>query len=71
MITDINQLDFDKTYTYADYLTWQFEETVELIKGKIFPMSPAPSSKHQDVSRELEFLILSYIKNNRCKGVLE
>lgn len=23
-------------YSYADYLTWQFEEVVELIRGKIF-----------------------------------
>lgn len=23
-------------YTYADYLTWQMDEMVELIKGKIF-----------------------------------
>ena len=26
MIDDINQLDFNKRYTYADYLTWQFQE---------------------------------------------
>ena len=24
------------SYTYADYLTWQMDEMVELIKGKIF-----------------------------------
>ncbi len=41
MITDINQLDLSKSYTYAEYLTWQFEEMVELIKGKIFKMSPS------------------------------
>jgi len=32
-ITDISQLDFKKQYTYADYLTWQLNERVELIKG--------------------------------------
>lgn len=26
MITNINQLDLNKRYTYADYLTWQFKE---------------------------------------------
>ena len=39
-ITNINQLDFDKSYTFADYLTWKFQERIELIKGlilKIFP----------------------------------
>jgi hypothetical protein len=34
MITDINQLDLNKTYSYADYLTWQFQEKLELIKEK-------------------------------------
>jgi len=35
MITDINQLDLNKTYTTADYLQWQFKERVELIWGHI------------------------------------
>jgi hypothetical protein len=43
IVTDINQLDPDGTYTYADYLLWRIEERLELIKGKIFKMSPAPS----------------------------
>ncbi|NJL45549.1 MAG: Uma2 family endonuclease, partial [Leptolyngbyaceae cyanobacterium SM2_3_12] len=41
-LTNINDLDLNGTYTYADYLTWRFEQSVELIKGKIFPMTPAP-----------------------------
>lgn len=48
-ITKFSQLDLKKTYSYADYLLWQFSERVELIKGKIFKMSPAPSSSHQDI----------------------
>ena len=35
IITDIDQLDLEGSYTYADYLLWQFRERVELIKGKI------------------------------------
>lgn len=31
-ITSFDQLDLTKQYTYADYLTWQFEERVELFK---------------------------------------
>jgi len=41
-ITDINQLDLDKVYSYADYLTWKLQDRLELLKGKIFKMSPAP-----------------------------
>jgi len=33
MITDFNQLDLNKRYSYADYLTWMFDDRVELFKG--------------------------------------
>ncbi|HAA14323.1 MAG TPA: restriction endonuclease [Cytophagales bacterium] len=46
-------VDVNKSYTYADYLKWSFEEQVELIRGKIFPMIPAPARRHQQVSRNL------------------
>lgn len=49
IITNIKQLDLKGSYTYADYLLWQFKERVELIKGKIFKMSPAPNTFHQDI----------------------
>ena len=32
----IDTLDLNGTYSYADYLKWEFEERLELIKGKIF-----------------------------------
>jgi Uma2 family endonuclease len=67
-ITDISELDLDGTYTYADYLTWRFEQSVELIKGKIFKMSPAPSAKHQVVSSEfLRYFLAYFKKNSPCK----
>ena len=67
MITDFNQLDLSKSYTYADYLTWQFEDRVELIKGKIFKMSPAPSRKHQECSGNLFGLLWAEMKGSDCK----
>ncbi len=66
-IDDINQLDLNGTYTYADYLTWRFDQSVELIKGKIFKMSPAPSSKHQRVSGKLYLDIGNFLRNNPCE----
>lgn len=66
-ITDINQLDFDKVYTYADYLRWQFIERVELFKGRIFMVSPAPSRKHQDISGNLYGSLFGLFRNYRCK----
>jgi hypothetical protein len=38
---------YDKHYTYRDYLQFTFDEMVEIIKGKIFRMSPGPSTSHQ------------------------
>ena len=49
MITNLDDLDLTQQYSYADYLTWQFQERVELIKGYIFPMA-APARKHQRLS---------------------
>ena len=67
MITDINQLDLSKKYTYADYLTWQFDDMVELIRGKIYKMSPAPGSLHQSVSSELHYFIRHFLIGKTCK----
>lgn len=66
MITDINQLDFDKTYSYADYLTWKFEERLEIFKGKIFRMSPAPNTSHQKIALNLALAFGNYFKNQPC-----
>ena len=66
-ITDINQLNFDKFYTYADYLTWQFKERVELFKGRIHKMSPAPNTNHQRVSREMSVLFSKVFKHKSCE----
>jgi Uma2 family endonuclease len=65
-ITDINQLDLNKTYTYADYLTWKFSERVELIKGWVYKMSPAPRRIHQKVESNLHIEIGSFFKNSKC-----
>lgn len=66
-ITDISQLDFNKQYTYSDYLTWQFTERIELIKGWIYKMSPAPKRKHQEVLSNLHLGIARYIHKKKCK----
>lgn len=66
-ITNINQLDFNKIYTYADYLRWRFDERVELLKGRIFKMSPAPNRKHQEISGNLYGQLFILVRNNPCK----
>ena len=66
IVYNLSDLDLSKTYSYADYLLWQFQERVELIKGKIFEMSPAPSRKHQVISRILNRYLDRYFENKPC-----
>lgn len=65
-ITDLNELDLNGLYTYADYLTWRFEQRVELIKGKIFKISPAPNVKHQRVSSRLHGNLFQFFRSSAC-----
>ncbi len=67
VITDINQLDVNGTYTYADYLLWRFKEQVELLRGKLFKMSPAPREIHQRVLNEINFELMSFFRDKTCR----
>jgi Uma2 family endonuclease len=65
MITTIEELEPNQRYSYADYLTWQFSERVELLKGYIRQMA-VPTPKHQRVSRELIRHLLRFFDKNSC-----
>jgi len=54
-------------YTYADYLTWDFEEIVELIKGKVFKKAAAPNRRHQEVSMNLSRILGNFLVGQKCK----
>lgn len=64
-ITQFSQLDLNATYSYADYLTWRLEEIVELIRGKIMLVAPAPNVRHQRISRKLLRRIDAYLDGKR------
>ncbi len=66
-ITQLSQLDLTKTYSYADYLTWHFEEAIELIKGKIMLMSPAPNVGHQRIAGNLYGIFYNFFRNKNCQ----
>jgi len=66
MITSLSQLDPNGTYTYADYLLWQFEERVELLRGKIRQMA-APSRKHQGIAGSLHRSLANALWKHPCK----
>ena len=64
-ITALSQLDLEGNYSYSDYLKWQFQEAIELIKGKIFKMSPAPSVIHQRISGKLHIRLGNFLTNKK------
>lgn len=66
MITDISQLDPNGTYSYADYLLWRFEQSVELIRGKVYAISPAPRSVHQRISMRLSGELYTHFRGRGC-----
>jgi len=60
-------IDYNKVYTYGDYLKLEIEEMVEIIRGKIFRISPAPKVKHQSISRNLLSIIYLALKGKTCE----
>ena len=65
IITSLDQLDLSKQYTFADYLKWKINDRLELIRGYIRQMS-APSTEHQEISRNLNHFIDSFFWGKKC-----
>lgn len=55
-------------YTYADYLTWQIDEMVELIKGRVFrSAAAAPRRIHQEISGKVFNKLFNFLEKHPCK----
>lgn len=65
-IAEYAMLDLERFYTYWDYLKWSFLDRVELIKGKVVKMCPAPSRSHQLVVRVVNRYFDQYFLNKPC-----
>lgn len=48
-------------WSYKDYVFFDDEKRCEIIEGEIF-MSPSASASHQEISRDLEFLMWLFVK---------
>jgi Uma2 family endonuclease len=57
-------------YTYADYVNFSFDYMVELIRGRIYKMTPAPSPNHQRVVGNLHLQIRSRFNEKSCQVYL-
>ncbi len=56
-----------KKYTYGDYLTWPDDERWEILDGEAFDMTPAPTTDHQRISRELCAVIHAFLVGKTCE----
>lgn len=68
VIHQVADIDFSRTYSYADYFRWEFADRLELIKGKIFRMSPAPSLTHQRLCGLLYVKLYEYLADKTCEA---
>jgi Uma2 family endonuclease len=64
---DTSNLDLNKRYTYADYLTWMDDVRRELFDGFIKLMTPAPSRRHQDISTNFMRILSVFLYKKECK----
>lgn len=53
-------------YTFADVLTWEEHERIEIINGEAVMMAP-PVRVHQEVSGELFLQLANYLRGKECK----
>ena len=64
------ELDLEQRYTYADYLTWPDDFRCELIDGKVYLMSPAPTLGHQDIAGEIFVQLKQQLKGKPCRAFI-
>lgn len=55
-----------QVYTYADYLSWEEGDRLELIEGTPVMMVP-PSTAHQAILMEISRQIANYLEGKACK----
>jgi len=59
-------VEYDKRYTYSDYVTWDDDTRWELIDGVPYMMS-APMRIHQELLGNMYFQLRSFLKGKSCK----
>jgi len=61
--------DYNKRYTYSDYVKWDDDKRWELIDGVAYMMS-APNRYHQGILGNLYVLFRAFLKGKKCKVYL-
>ncbi len=53
-------------YTYADFLEWQYDERLEICKGRMFRL-PTPATRHRKISRNINAVFFTIVKKTPCQ----
>ena len=57
----------EEKFTYADYAYWSDDERWELIDGQAYNMTPAPTTRHQNIVYNVSFILKSKLLNKFCR----
>ncbi|VGO14667.1 hypothetical protein PDESU_03232 [Pontiella desulfatans] len=57
----------DRRYTWEDYQSFPDDKRYEIIDGEVFNMSPAPTTRHQEISMELGYRLRGFLEGKPCK----
>ncbi|MBF0410017.1 MAG: Uma2 family endonuclease [Candidatus Riflebacteria bacterium] len=57
----------DDEFTFKDYYSWSSDERCELIDGRVYSMSPAPTTSHQEISTNLSGIFWNFFNGKKCK----
>ena len=66
-MSDVRKAERKKLYTYGDYLNWPEDQRWEILDGEAFAMTPAPTTDHQRISRELTLAIGGWLAGKPCE----
>jgi len=55
-------------HTYGEYLSWPDDLRYELIDGRAYAMSPAPTRRHQEIVGELFGQIHNQLRGHQCRA---
>ena len=55
-------------FTWDDYRSWGDEQRWEILDGEAYAMSPAPTTRHQYVHREIFSALCAHFRGRKCSA---
>jgi Uma2 family endonuclease len=53
-------------FSYEDYQTWPYDERWEILDGKAYNMTPAPTTRHQRIVGNIYHILRKLLRGGRC-----